>query len=64
MIEDQINERLIPLTEPLFSKDIESDIFFDYEIKNLNWFNIGGNVKIFFKPKSLQDLIKFTIVIC
>ena len=42
-----------------FSKDIESEIFFDYEIKNLNWFNIGGNVKIFFKPKSLQDLIKF-----
>ena len=42
-----------------FSKDIESDIFFDYEIKNLNWFNIGGSAKLFFKPKSLQELIKF-----
>lgn len=42
-----------------FSKDIESDIFFDYKIKNLNWFNIGGFTKILFKPKSLQELIKF-----
>ena len=42
-----------------FSKDIEGNIFFDYEIKNLNWFNIGGNAKLFFKPKSLQELIKF-----
>ncbi len=42
-----------------FSKDTESDIFFDYEIKNLNWFNIGGSTKLFFKPKSLQELIKF-----
>ena len=42
-----------------FSKDIEGDIFFDHEIKNLNWFNIGGSAKLFFKPKSLQELIKF-----
>ena len=42
-----------------FSKDIESDIFFDYEIKNLNWFNIGGKTKIFFKPNSLKGLIEY-----
>ena len=34
---------------------IDGDIFFDQSIKNLNWFNIGGKTKIFFKPKSLKD---------
>ena len=42
-----------------FATKISSDIFFDYEIKNLNWFNIGGKTKIFFKPQSLKELIDF-----
>ncbi len=33
--------------------------FFDQSIKNLNWFNIGGKTKIFFKPKSLKGLIEY-----
>ena len=37
----------------------DGDIFFDQSIKNLNWFNIGGKTKIFFKPQTLQDLIAF-----
>ena len=41
------------------SRDIRGDILFDYSIKKLNWFNIGGKTKIFFKPYDLQDLIKF-----
>ena len=41
------------------SRDIKGDILFDYSIKKLNWFNIGGKTKIFFKPYDLQDLIKF-----
>ncbi len=35
---------------------IDGDIFFDLSIKNLNWFNIGGKTKIFFKPNSLKGL--------
>jgi len=42
-----------------FAHDIESDIFFDFEIKKLNWFNIGGKTRIFFKPNSLKELIEF-----
>ena len=38
---------------------IDGDIFFDQSIKKLNWFNIGGKVKIFFKPNSLKGLIKY-----
>ena len=38
---------------------IDGDIFFDQSIKNLNWFNIGGNTKIFFRPNSLKGLIEY-----
>ncbi len=38
---------------------IDGDIFFDQNIKNLNWFNIGGKTKIFFKPNSLKGLIEY-----
>ena len=50
----------------MITKDIEKfalnkkrDIFFEYDIKKLNWFNIGGKTKIFFKPQSLKDLVEF-----
>ena len=42
-----------------YSKKINGHLYFDYSIKKLNWFNIGGKTKIFFKPYDLQDLIKF-----
>ena len=38
---------------------IDGDISFDQSIKNLNWFNIGGKTKIFFKPNSLKGLIEY-----
>ena len=38
---------------------IEGDIFFDQSIKNLNWFNIGGKTRIFFKPSSLKSLKEY-----
>ena len=38
---------------------IDGEIFFNQSIKNLNWFNIGGKTKIFFKPKSLKSLIEY-----
>ena len=42
-----------------FSVNIESDIFYDFEIKKFNWFNIGGKTKIFFKVDSLKELIEY-----
>ena len=40
-------------------KKFNGRVYFDYSIKRLNWFNIGGNASIFFKPDTLQDLISF-----
>ncbi len=41
------------------TSSIDGEIFFDQSIKNLNWFNIGGKTKIYFKPNSLKGLIKY-----
>ena len=41
------------------SSNIEGDIFFDYDLKKLNWFNIGGKTEIFFKPNTLKSLVEF-----
>ncbi len=38
---------------------IDGDIFFNQSVKNLNWFNIGGKTKIFYKPNSLKGLIEY-----
>ena len=40
-------------------KVFKGNIYFNYSLKKLNWFNIGGNTKIYFKPSSLNDLIDF-----
>ena len=42
-----------------FSKNIESKIYFNYDIKKTNWFNIGGKTKIYFKAETLKELIDF-----
>ena len=42
-----------------FSKDIKGKLIFDYDIKKMNWFNIGGVAKAYFKPESLNELILF-----
>ena len=42
-----------------FSNEINSKIYFDYDLKKNNWFNIGGKTKVFFKPDSLSDLAIF-----
>ena len=43
----------------LFAKQIKSELKFDYNLKKLNWFNIGGDAKVFFKPDNLDDLVTF-----
>ena len=37
----------------------EGKIYFEYDLKKLNWFNIGGKAKIFFKAESLKGLVEF-----
>ncbi len=40
-------------------KNFDGKIYFNYSLKKINWFNIGGSTKIYFKPNTLQDLIEF-----
>ena len=49
------------LVDEIKKFSIESKINFDfnYNLKKSNWFNIGGKTKVYFKPKSLPNLIKF-----
>ena len=42
-----------------FSNEVSSKIYFDYDLKKSNWFNIGGKAKIYFKPDNLPDLVMF-----
>ena len=42
-----------------FKREYNSDLFFDFNIKKLNWFNIGGKSKIFYKPNNLRELKEF-----
>jgi len=42
-----------------FSNEISSKIYFDYDLKRSNWFNIGGKTKVYFRPDNLDDLILF-----
>ena len=42
-----------------FSEQTSGKLIFDYDLKKTNWFNIGGNAKVFFKPENLKDLINF-----
>ncbi len=42
-----------------FSNEINSKIYFDYDLKKSNWFNIGGKAKIYLRPDNLSDLILF-----
>ena len=42
-----------------FKNQYKSEIFFDHSIKKLNWLNIGGISRVFFKPKDLKELKKF-----
>ena len=36
------------------SKQLPGKIFYEYDMKQLNWFNLGGPAKVFFKPNTLQ----------
>ena len=59
---DETITRIDPMnTEKIkkFSNEISSKIYFDYDLKKSNWFNIGGQTKVYFRPDNLPDLILF-----
>ena len=39
--------------------EFKQNIKFDYNLKKKNWFNIGGNTKIYYKADNLKELITF-----
>ena len=41
------------------SEKLSGKIYYEYDIKQLNWFNLGGPAKVFFKPNTLDELIFF-----
>lgn len=41
------------------SQKISGKIYYEFEMKKLNWFNLGGPAKIFFKPNTLNELVFF-----
>ena len=40
-------------------KDFGDKVIFNQNLKNKNWFNIGGKSKVFYKADNLKELIKF-----
>jgi UDP-N-acetylmuramate dehydrogenase len=43
--------------------EFNGNVKFDYNLKKKNWFNIGGNTKVYFKAENLKELIKFLKII-
>ena len=43
--------------------EFNENIKFDYSLKKKNWFNIGGNTKIYYKAENLKELIRFLKII-
>jgi len=60
-MDERITKFNIMVTQELinFSNEVSSKIYFDYDLKKSNWFNIGGKTKIYFKPDNLSDLMIF-----
>ncbi len=44
-------------------RKFEENIFYNAELKKKNWFNIGGQAKVFYKANDLKDLIEFLKII-
>ena len=40
-------------------KRFDENIIYNANLKNKNWFNIGGKAKVFFKANEFKDLIEF-----
>ena len=40
-------------------KKISGKLLYEYDMKHLSWFNLGGPAKVFYKPNKLEELIFF-----
>tara|TARA_Y100000590_G_scaffold469801_1_gene659828 strand:- start:2351 stop:3259 length:909 start_codon:yes stop_codon:yes gene_type:complete len=40
-------------------KNLNTRINYNFSLKKMNWFNIGGNANVYFKPDTLKNLIEF-----
>ena len=60
-LDEGVTKNNIMLTEEFkqFSSEINSKIYYDYDLKKKNWFNIGGKTKVYFRADNLSDLILF-----
>ena len=45
------------------SLEFSNNLKLNYNLKNKNWFNIGGKTKIYYKADTLKELIKFLKII-
>ena len=41
------------------SSEFNENIKLNYNLKKMNWFNIGGKTKIYYKAKNLKELLRF-----
>ena len=41
------------------SKKLAGKIYYEYDMRRLNWFNLGGPTTVFFIPNTLEELIFF-----
>ena len=46
----------------IFKDQYKANLKFGFSLKNMNWMNIGGSAKVFFKPKNLKELINFLLI--
>ena len=53
----KINGKPLIFYSILLAKKISGKIYYEYDMKHLNWFNLGGPAKIFFKPNTLEELV-------
>ena len=51
------------ITQDDLLMEFNENIKFDYNLKKKNWFNIGGNTKIYYKAVNLKELIRFLKII-
>ena len=40
-------------------KEFGKNVYFEHDLKNKNWFNIGGKSKVFYKAENLKELVNF-----
>jgi len=58
---DERNTKILVMSNYLkdLAAEFNQNLKLNYDLKNKNWFNIGGKTKVYYKAKNLKELIKF-----